>query len=36
MVECACYTGGLSATFWPNRTLANDGVLLPTDERGRV
>ena len=30
------YTGGLSATFRPNRTLAIDGVLLPGDERGRI
>ena len=30
------YTGGLSATFRPNRTLASDRVLLPADERGRV
>jgi putative transposase len=30
------YTGGLSATFRPNRTLAIDRVLLPADERGRI
>jgi len=30
------YTGGLSATFRPNRTLAVDRVLLPADERGRI
>ena len=30
------YTGGLSATFRPNRTLAIDRVLLPTDEQGRI
>ena len=30
------YTGGLSATFRPNRILASDRVLLPADERGRI
>jgi hypothetical protein len=30
------YTGGLSATFRPNRTVAIDGVLPPADERGRI
>ena len=30
------YTGGLCATFRPNRTLASDRVLLPTDEGGRI
>jgi hypothetical protein len=30
------YTGGLSATFRPNRTLASDRVLLPADERERI
>jgi len=33
------YTGGLSATFRPNPTLAIDGILLPADEgrlRGRI
>ena len=29
-------TGGLSASFRPNRTLAIDRVLLPPDERGRI
>jgi hypothetical protein len=30
------YTGGLSATFRPNRTLAIDPALLPADERGGI
>ena len=30
------YTGGLSASFRPNRTLASDGVLVPADEGGRI
>ncbi len=30
------YTGGLSATFRPNRTLINGRVLLRADERGQI
>ena len=30
------YTGRLSTTFRPNRTLASDGVPLTADEQGRI